>query len=246
MREGVLPGELELARRIQKGLLPRGFPRVPTLEFDAWQETAEATGGDYYDVMLAPGGSVDLIVGDVSGHGIASALLMSALRAYLRALRLGESNPERLVERLDRLITPDLPQDGFISLVLCRISPDGTACYVSAGHHPPLVYRPARDAFDRHQATDLVLGVDPGASYAAHEIAPLHRGDVVVLVTDGLYEAASPQGELLGVESVREAIRAAASEGASGVVESLRALAFGHAERLELEDDVTLLVAART
>ena len=246
MRTGLVPGELELARRIQKGLLPQKLPVIPGLDFDAWQETAEATGGDYYDVMPAPEGSVDLIVGDVSGHGIASALLMSALRAYLRALHLGESNPERLMERLDRLVTPDIPTDGFISMVLCRIAPDGTACYVSAGHHPPIVYRAARGAFDRHEATDLVLGVDADATYAAHEITPLDSGDLVVLVTDGLYEAASPEGELLGVESVREAIRAAAPDGASGVVESLRALAFGHAERLELEDDITLLVAART
>lgn len=243
MRDDQFPGEMDLARRIQKGLLPKRLPQRPWLHLDAWQETADATGGDYYDVMDAPQGSLDLIVGDVSGHGIASALLMSAVRAYLRALHLGESNPEKLMERLNRLVTPDIPDDGFISMALCRIAADGSACYVSAGHLPPLVFRTSRRTFDTLEETGVVLGVGSGEGHTAHEIAPLGRGDLVILVTDGLYEAAAPDGELLGLDKVREAVRAAAADGASGVVESLRALAFGHAEKLELTDDITLLVA---
>lgn len=240
-----MESEIELARRIQENLRPRKLPERPGLRLAAWQETAEKTGGDYYDVMEAPLGSLDLLVCDVSGHGLASTVLMSAARAYLRALHLVESNPQKLVEKLNRLITPDIPSDAFATLVVCRIGLAGDACYVSAGHLPPLVYRPATRSFDVLEETDLVLGWSTETAYRAHQIEPLRPGDLVVLATDGLYEAASPQGSLWGLGAVREAIAAAAPDGAHGVIEALRAGVFGHAERLFLEDDITLLVAEK-
>ncbi len=241
-----MESEIELARRIQEGLRPRSLPEIPGLRLAAWQETAEKTGGDYYDVMQAPLGSVDLLVCDVSGHGLASTVLMSAARAYLRALHLVESNPQKLIEKLNRLISPDIPDDAFATLVACRIGPSGDACYVSAGHLPPLVYRPRKRTFDALEETDIVLGWSEASTYRAHQIDPLEPGDLVVLVTDGLYEAASPEGALWGLDAVREAIAAAAHEGAHGVIEALRAGVFGHAEQLFLADDITLLVAEKT
>jgi len=240
-----MESEIELARKIQENLRPRRLPELPGLRLAAWQETAEKTGGDYYDVMEAPLGSLDLLVCDVSGHGLASTVLMSAARAYLRALHLAESNPQRLVERLNRLITPDIPSDAFATLVVCRIGPSGDACYVSAGHLPPLVYRAATRTFDALEETDLVLGWSPATAYRAHQFEPLAPGDLVVLATDGLYEAASPEGFLWGLDAVKEAIVAAAGDGAHGVIEALRAGVFGHAEKLFLEDDITLLVAEK-
>ncbi len=240
-----MESEIELARKIQENLRPRRLPEPPGLRLAAWQETAEKTGGDYYDVMEAPLGSLDLLVCDVSGHGLASTVLMSAARAYLRALHLVESNPQKLIEKLNRLISPDIPDDAFATLVLCRIDPSGEACYVSAGHLPPLVYRPARRAFDVLEETDLVLGFSAQTTFRAHQIEPLGKGDLVVLATDGLYEAASPEGLLWGIDAVKEAIAAAAHEGAHGVIESLRAGVFGHSEKLFLADDITLLVAEK-
>jgi serine phosphatase RsbU (regulator of sigma subunit) len=241
-----MESEIELARKIQEGLRPKRLPELPGLLLAAWQETAEKTGGDYYDVMEAPFGSVDLLVCDVSGHGLASTVLMSAARAYLRALHLVESNPQKLITKLNRLITPDIPDDAFATLVACRIGPGGDACYVSAGHLPPLVYRPRKGAFDALEETDLILGYSTETTYHAHQIDRLERGDIVVLATDGLYEAASPEGLLWGISAAKDAIAGAAHEGAHGVIESLRAGVFGHAERLFLEDDITLLVAEKT
>ncbi len=240
-----MESEIELARRIQENLRPRSLPAPSWLCLAAWQETAEKTGGDYYDVMEAPGGSFDLLVCDVSGHGLASTVLMSAARAYLRALHLVESNPQKLIEKLNRLISPDIPDDAFATLVACRIGPTGDACYVSAGHLPPFVYRPRKGTFDTLEETDIVLGYSADSTYRAHQIDRLERGDLVVLATDGLYEAANPEGLLWGLEPVREAIAAAAHEGAHGVIEALRAGVFGHSEKLFLADDITLLVAEK-
>lgn len=240
-----MESEIELARKIQENLRPRKLPEPSWLRLAAWQETAEKTGGDYYDVMEAPLGSFDLLVCDVSGHGLASTVLMSAARAYLRALHLVESNPQKLIEKLNRLISPDIPDDAFATLVACRIGPGGDACYVSAGHLPPLVYRPRAKTFDAHEETDIVLGYSVDSTYRAHQIDRLERGDLVVLATDGLYEAANPEGLLWGLDAVREAIAAAAHEGAHGVIEALRAGVFGYSERLFLDDDITLVVAEK-
>ncbi|MBK8598715.1 MAG: SpoIIE family protein phosphatase [Holophagales bacterium] len=240
-----MEGEIELARKIQENLRPRRLPEPAWLRLAAWQKTAEKTGGDYYDVMEAPGGSFDLLVCDVSGHGLASTVLMSAARAYLRALHLVESNPQKLIEKLNRLISPDIPDDAFATLVACRIGPAGDACYVSAGHLPPLVYRPRTGRFDALEETDIVLGFSADTTYRAHQIDRLEKGDLVVLATDGLYEAASPGGLLWGLDAVRDTIAAAAPEGAHGVIEALRAGVFGHSERLFLDDDITLVAAER-
>ena len=240
-----MESEIELARKIQENLRPRTLPTPPWLCLAAWQETAEKTGGDYYDVMEASGGSFDLLVCDVSGHGLASTVLMSAARAYLRALHLVESNPQKLIEKLNRLISPDIPDDAFATLVACRIGPAGDACYVSAGHLPPLVYRPRKGTFDTLEQTDIVLGYSADSTYHAHQIDRLERGDLVVLVTDGLHEAANPDGLLWGLDPVRDAIAAAAHEGAHGVIEALRAGVFGYSEKLFLADDITLLVAEK-
>lgn len=240
-----MESEIELARKIQENLRPRKLPEPSWLRLAAWQETAEKTGGDYYDVMEAPLGSFDLLVCDVSGHGLASTVLMSAARAYLRALHLVESNPQKLIEKLNRLISPDIPDDAFATLVACRIGPGGDACYVSAGHLPPLVYRPRKGTFDAHEETDIVLGYSVDSTYRAHQIDRLERGDLVVLATDGLYEAANPEGHLWGLDAVRDAIAAAAHEGAHGVIEALRAGVFGYSERLFLDDDITLVVAEK-
>lgn len=245
LRRERMESELELARRIQEGLRPRVLPERPGLRLAAWQETAERTGGDYYDVMEAPLGALDLLVCDVSGHGIASTVLMSTARAYLRALHLVEADPQRLLEKLNRLMTPDIPDDAFATLVACRIQPAGGACYVSAGHLPPLVYRARSRSFDRLEETDLVLGWSTTTTYRAFDIEPLSPGDLVILATDGLYEASSPDGLLWGVDAVRNVIADAAHEGAHGIIEALRAGVFGHAEKLFLEDDITLLVAEK-
>ena len=245
LRRQRMESEIELARKIQEKLRPRVLPSPPGLCLAAWQETAEKTGGDYYDVMEGPSGSLDLLVCDVSGHGLASTVLMSAARAYLRALHLVESDPQTLIEKLNRLMSPDIPDDAFATLVACRIDPSGRACYVSAGHLPPLVYRSRTRLFDPLDETDIVLGYSPATTYRAQPIEPLQRGDFVVLATDGLYEAASPEGLLWGLDAVKAAIRDAAHEGAHGIIEALRAGVFGHAEKLFLEDDITLLVAER-
>lgn len=238
--------EMDVARRIQVGLLPRTMPAFRGFRFAAWQETADQTGGDYYDLIAAAQGSFDLLVCDVSGHGVASALLMTATRAYLRALHLGESNPEKLMERLNKLLIPDMPPDAFVTMTLLRLADDGTACYVAAGHCPPLVFRTRAASFELYEETDLLLGFRSGIGYRAHPIDELRQGDLVVLLTDGLYELTSPDGTPWGLDNVMATIASSAKQGADEVVAALRAGAQAHRGPGARQDDITVLVAQKT
>ena len=136
-----LARDMELARTIQRSLCPAEPPAVVGWRFAAWQRSCDATGGDYYDYLLCPAGC-DLIVGDVSGHGLGAALYMSTARACLRALH-GTAPTERVLERVNVLLESDLSDDSFMTLLSVGIDADGRVSYVSAGHDPPLVWRAA-------------------------------------------------------------------------------------------------------
>lgn len=239
--------DMELARRIQLSLLPERLPDVPGWRFSAWQRSCDATGGDYHDALVLPGGAVDLVVGDVSGHGIAAAMLMSTARAFLRALDDGRGPVDVLVGRLNALLSNDMADDAFMTLALARVAPDGGLVYASAGHDPPLVLRRATGRFDVLDSTGLALGMIEDAAYGAVAIPPLLAGDVAVLVTDGITEAhAPPIRELFGTERLQAAIVSAAPRGAEAVRDAVVAAVDAWLGGREQHDDMTLVVAERT
>jgi sigma-B regulation protein RsbU (phosphoserine phosphatase) len=210
--------ELELARSIQLGLLPDGVPERAGWRFAAWCRSCDQTGGDYYDFVPAADGSLDVVVGDVSGHGVAAALLMSTARAFLRALHLQDERPGELMRRLNGLLAQDMADDAFMTLVLCRLLGDGSLSFVSAGHEPPIVWRAAAGRFDELESTGLALGMLEDGDFGTTVVAPLAPGDVAVLLTDGIVEAHAPPGqELFGADRLREVVRAAAPGGAEAV-----------------------------
>lgn len=239
--------DMELARSIQRSLWPEALPEVPGWRFAAWAETCDATGGDYYDAWGHADGSADAVVGDVSGHGIGAALLMSSARAALRALRLCHDDPVALVERLDRLLYEDLADDAFMTLVLARFAPDGALSYVSAGHDPPLVWRRAARRADALASTGLPLGMLGEAQYGCCRLPPLDAGDAVVLFSDGISEAQDASGALFTVERLREVLAATPPDaGPERMCEALVGAVRGWLGGRPPHDDMTLLVAVRT
>lgn len=239
--------DMELARQIQLSLLPERLPEVAGWRLAAWQRSCDATGGDYHDAITLPGGIIDLVVGDVSGHGIAAAMLMSTARAFLRALHDGGQAPAALVGRLNALLSQDMADDAFMTLGLCRAHPDGRIVHVAAGHDPPLVLRRASGTFDALDSTGLALGMIEDAPYDEVELPPLARGDIAVLVTDGITEAhVAPLRELFGGDRLRAAIAAAAPGGAAAVRDAVVAAVDAWLGGRPQHDDMTLLVAERT
>ncbi|MDA3963534.1 MAG: SpoIIE family protein phosphatase, partial [Planctomycetota bacterium] len=159
-----LARDMELANKIQQSLLPRTPASLPGWRFAHWQQPCDATGGDYHDYLIGDD-MVDLVVGDVSGHGLGAAMMMSTARASLRALYQGGLAPGLLLERLNALLEADMAEDCFMTMALCRLGSDGAVRYASAGHEPPMIYREAGRRFDELDSTGLMLGVVNDADY---------------------------------------------------------------------------------
>lgn len=239
-----LEQEMALAHTIQQSLLPQQQPEIGGWRFAHYQVPCDATGGDYHDYLH--GDALDLVVGDVSGHGIGAALLMSTARASLRALAAGGGEPSQLLERLNGLLAVDMADDKFMTMLLCRLGADGSCRYASAGHEPPLVYRTGSGAFDDElDSTGLMLGVLDDADYGQVEIPALAPGDVLVGFTDGIFEAVNEAEEQWGMERLRAAIAANAGRGAKAVLGALTAGVRSHIGTLPMEDDLTVVVAER-
>ncbi len=172
-----LARDMELARQIQLGLLPAAPPQHAHWRLATYYQSCDRTGGDYFDFMPVRGGGLDAVIGDVSGHGIAAAMLMSTARAFLRALHEQIDEPGEMVTRLNRLLEEDMHDDGFMSLVLCRLEDDGHVSYVSAGHEPPLIHHLADGFAPDGESSGLPLGMMDDARYGATcVLRPLVQG----------------------------------------------------------------------
>lgn len=237
--------DLEVARQIQLGLLPAMPPQLARWRLAAWAQSCDQTGGDYYDFITLPDGGVDVVVGDVSGHGIAAALMMSTARAFLRALHEQDDLPAVMMTRLNRLLEQDLNDESFITLVLCRLGADGSCSYVAAGHEPPLVHRRGLPA-DELESSGLPLGMLSDSGYAATSLAALAPGDLLVLCTDGISEAqAPPDFAMWGAARLRAVVEEHASAGAPAVCAAVVAAVKAHLGPHQPHDDMTLVVIER-
>lgn len=237
--------DMELARQIQLGLLPERPPEHPGWRIAAFAQSCDETGGDYYDFMPVAGGGLDAVVGDVSGHGIPSALLMSTARAFLRALHERGLPPGETVTALNRLLEQDLADDSFMTLVLARLADDGAMQYVAAGHEPPLVWR--RDgSFDALDSSGLPVGMIDDSVYEEATVKPLAAGELIVLCTDGISEAQRPPGHLqFGQERLRALVAEHAGQGAQAVCDALVSAVSEHLDGHPPHDDITLVVIER-
>ncbi|MFP5258668.1 MAG: SpoIIE family protein phosphatase [Acidobacteriota bacterium] len=244
-----LQRSLELAQEVQGNLLPAAPPDIPGLDVAGASLSCDETGGDYFDYRAVVRGDevcLDTAVGDVTGHGVPSALLMATARALLLATEESES-PQQRVRRANRLLCRDVADSGrFMTLLAMEIRPrEGVARYVRAGHDPALLYDPARDDFEEWPGAGLPLGIEPDYAYA-EQVAPFAApGAVLILGTDGIWEARDESGEMYGKARFRAVIRRAAGLPAAGIVAAVLAeLAAFRGERRQ-EDDVTLVVVKK-
>jgi phosphoserine phosphatase RsbU/P len=240
-----LAREMELARRIQLSLLPSQPPSHPRWRFAAYARSCDQTGGDYYD-FIAAAGATEVVVGDVSGHGIGAAMMMSTARAFLRALHEQPGSLAEIMAKLNRLLELDMADDAFMSLAIVRLADDGRCEFVSAGHEPPLVYRAKPRSFDALDSTGLPLGMIEDAAYDTASVQPIVAGDIVVLFTDGVFEAQRPgSDETFGMERLKQVVASESANGAQAVCDGIIAAVDGFLGGTQAHDDITLVVAER-
>jgi sigma-B regulation protein RsbU (phosphoserine phosphatase) len=236
--------ELAVAREIQQRLLPANLPQPAGFDLAGVGRSCDETSGDYYDAIPTSDGALALVVGDVSGHGLGPALFMASTRALIHSALQVQPGLQEVMRGLNVFLERDMPDNAFMSMFLASLEPEtGLLSYVSAGHNPPFLLR-ASGSLEELDRTGPVLGVLASAPYDKTETRRLCSGDVLMLYTDGIYEAHDLQQEMYGEERLQASLLRHAAAGASaadilaGVLQDLDAFV-GEAP---LEDDVTALV----
>ncbi len=245
-----LEKDLELARNIQRRILPKQLPEPPGWQCAAANLPYQAVGGDLYDLWEVPhadGGSrLHLAVGDISGKGLPASLMMTQLSAFLRAM--ADHRVEHwgsLANRLNARMNEIRDGNRYATLFAGSLNPtNGDLRYVNGGHNPPLLVSADGTTFQRLTPTGPMVGLLPGATF--HEgrthMAP---GDVLLIFTDGLLEAENPSGRDLGEEALIQVIRRHPTATADELFEALLVATFQHMEGGGFRDDVTLMVIKR-
>lgn len=197
--------EIELAKQVQLGFLPKHAPDVPGYEFFGFYSAAQTIGGDYYDYIHLPGGRVAVVLGDVAGKGVPAAMLMAKLSAEVRFCLLSEPRPDKAVSMLNDQLVKGGIGDRFVTLAALILDPaEHTFTLVNAGHQPPLRYRPADRKFVVSVGEDrggLPLGLLEGFEYQMIS-ARLEFGETIALFTDGVTDAVNPDGKLFELDGV--------------------------------------------
>ena len=237
---------LGLAMDVQQHLLPRSNPRIEGLEIAGKSIYCEETGGDYFDYLEVGKngqGKIKVVVGDVSDHGIPSALLMTTARAFLRqrAARPGKLN--QIVADVNRQISPDVEESGqFMTLFLCEIDDrNKTIRWVNAGHDPAVIFDPRSGDFDELSGHALPLGVSEKTAYQEYQRKIL-PGHIILIGTDGIWESQNARRQMFGKKRFRDLIRAHARKPAEDILHSVITGLDEFRHPLEKEDDVTLVV----
>src|ERR687893_648313 len=233
--------ELRIARLIQQTLLPKTLPELPSYDVAAYYQPAREVGGDFYDFLQLPDGRLGLFVGDVSGKGVPAAIVMAITRTLLRsAYHLG--SPGEILKQVNDSLLPDIPPNMFVTCLAALLdSRTGRLQYANAGHDLPYLRHAA--GVSKLQATGMPLGLMPDMSYEEKEIT-LQPGESILLYSDGLVEAHSPQREMFGFPRMQRYV-GEHPEGAALIDSLLSELAHFTGVEWEQEDDITLLTLQR-
>ena len=238
---------LALAGEVQKSLLPQEKPRVQGLDVAGRNVSCDEIGGDYFDFLWrrdSKKGPFSVVVGDISGHGVDSALLMTTARAFLRMRASQPGTISEIITAMNHHLTQDVLETGrFMTLFYLTIDPEKKRLdWVRAGHDPALVYDPVRDDFEELKGNGLALGVNEGFDYEENHRNGLANGQIIAVGTDGIWEAVNRDGEMFGKERLRNVIRknarAEAGDILSAVYDELNQFTLGQ----KTEDDITLVI----
>jgi len=234
--------ELLLARSVQQRLYPAAPPTVPGFDISGAAFVADVTGGDYFDFLALPGECTGIVIGDVSGHGFDSALLMAETRAVLRSTIHIKSDPGEILGIINRVLAADMEENRFVTMLLaCLHGPTGRFTYASAGHGGYLLDGSGAIKTEL-TATGLPLGMFANATYETSAEITLEPAEMLLLLTDGVMDSEAPDQAPFGVERILDVVRSCRGERAREVVAKVyrEARAFQHGA--PQQDDMTIVV----
>jgi len=244
LRNLTLERELATAARIQQNMLPKVFAPPSGYDIDAHQVMCHSVGGDLYAVLPRPNGRLFFSVGDVAGKGMPAALAMSAATILIRSLVEIGGNVDEIARHLHRQLYQSLAAEQFVTLFLGELDPEtGHMSYVNAGHEPPLLLR-ADGTIETLNTSGFPIALLETSEYSVDETW-LQRGDLLLLMSDGIPEATVDGESFLGEEAIREIMLAhvgdALPEIRGHIITKVEQFLHGEAT----SDDVTLLMLRR-
>ncbi len=238
--------EIEIAREVQERLFPQRLPAIAGIDYAGACRPALGVGGDYYDFLALPNGDLGVAIGDVSGKGIAAALLMASLQASLRGQALvGQGDLAQLMANVNQLIYDATPINRYATFFYGQYQHANRLFrYVNAGHNAPAILRRTVNGTThviRLETGGPVVGLFPRAPYQEGSLV-LEPGDVFIGFTDGISEAMNPQDEEWGEERLLPAAAAESGQPAGDMIPFLMAAADRFASGAPQHDDMTLVV----
>ncbi len=238
---------MNLAMKVQQKLLPAQNPKIPGLDIAGKSIYCDETGGDYYDFLefdAKDDSTVSVVVGDVSGHGISSALLMATARAFLRQRVSLSGTLGQMISDVNRQLAKDVAEyNNFMTLFYLRIdAKHKTLEWVRAGQDPAIFYDPGTRSFLTLDGQGIPLGVEESWVYEENQKAGLRAGQIIVLATDGVWESANVNGEMFGKDRIYDLVRAHSELSAKGILNIFIDSLYRFTKGKKFEDDVTLVV----
>lgn len=238
---------LQLAAEVQKGLLPDSAPTTKGLDIAGKSFPCDEVGGDYFDYLFNSSENderLSIVIGDIMGHGVDSALLMTSARAFLRMRASQTGAIADIVKDMNQQLTGDMAKSGrFMTLLLLHFGEGGRSVeWVRAGHDPGLLYDLETNQFWVLRGPGLALGIDPDYNFQSQKIDTLKPGQILILTTDGINEGCNHEQEMYGQDRLKNIVRDNAGENAEKILHCIVSDHSRFTGGIAKEDDATLVV----
>ena len=245
-----LDHDLEIARDIQRILLPSEAPAINGFQISGINAPARQVSGDYFDYIQVDEERLGVAIADVSGKGVPASLIMAICRSVLRAEAARNPSPADVLRKVNRQLYPDIKEDMFISmayLILNHQRDDVTLA--RAGHDAPLLYKQQSQTVIPLKPPGMVVGIDSGSVFdrlTTDFAVPLERDDCLVLYTDGVTETLNAEGDEFGLDRMMQSVRASATNGAQAIVRKIIEDVRDFTGSVPQNDDITLIAIRKT
>ena len=245
-----LDHDLQIAREIQRIMLPAESPSVDGFEISGLNIPASQVSGDYFDYITVDPERLGVAIADVSGKGVPASLIMAICRSVLRSQAPENPSPSEVLKKVNRQLYPDIKEDMFISmayLILDHVR--ATVTLSRAGHDAPLLYRSSTRELTPIKPPGLVLGIDSGNVFdriTGDLAVPLERDDCLILYTDGVTEALDGNGDEFGLDRAMHSVQASATSGAPAIIARIIDDVRSFVGSTPQNDDITLIAIRKT
>jgi sigma-B regulation protein RsbU (phosphoserine phosphatase) len=244
-----LDTDLEVAKDIQRILLPSTAPDIGGYEINGINLAAQQVSGDYFDYIRIDDHRLGVAIADVSGKGVPASLIMAMCRSVLRSKAPGNDSSARVLSSVNRQLYPDIKEDMFISMAYLILNDQTDEVILGrAGHDAPVLYKSRDQSVTRINPPGMALGIDRGDVFdrVTRDFSQLlEQDDCLILYTDGVTEALDRKGMEFGMTRMMQAIQASAPEGAPGIIKRLTDDLRSFVGRNPQNDDITLIAIRR-